>query len=82
MKEQEKIPDKSNQPQMLAEFEFDSSRGLAPFEDKCAILLDEFGSGSPTMLEEFEQSNEIIYLDEIFGSNTKKIDQKFDGLIF
>jgi len=48
----------------LDEFEFASATSLAPFEEACAILLDEIPLERSGMLTEFEESLEIVLLHE------------------
>jgi coenzyme F420-reducing hydrogenase delta subunit len=48
-------------PAGLTEFETGSTNSLAPFEDESSILLDEYTTASPQLLDEFESSIEIIH---------------------
>ncbi|HDS29567.1 MAG TPA: hypothetical protein ENN67_00850, partial [Firmicutes bacterium] len=48
------------------------STGLAPFEEESTILIDEYPLVGPFMLEEFERSNEIIEINELFGHSAQE----------
>ncbi len=67
------IPNNGSEKERLGleEFEIGSATGLAPFEEESTILLDEFTTASPNLLEEFEETYETIHIDELLGSITQ-----------
>jgi coenzyme F420-reducing hydrogenase delta subunit len=69
-----------SRPSGLMEFEAGSAIGLEQFEEGSTISLDDFVYESPILLEEFEESLDVVFLNEIVGQESTEEPDPFDDI--